>query len=504
MTHTPRRNATALLVLAAIVGITAAAPAAASAENRIFPAAGNGALGFGGDGGPAPQAALNHPRGLVVMPDGGYLIADAGGHRVRRVFPNGTITTVAGTGVAGYSGDGGPATAARLDLPHAVAPLPDGSFLIADTRNHRIRKVSPNGIITTVAGVATKGFSGDGGPATAARITDPRGLDSLPDGSYLIPDTDNNRIRKVSPTGIITTVAGTGTSGFDGDGGAAISAALNSPFGVSALSGGGFLISDTDNRRVRRVTADGRIATVAGVGVTGFSGDGGSATAAQIAPPYNTAALPDGSFLIADTANNRVRRVSPLGTITTVAGQGPAGSSGDGELATNARLNNPKAVFAFGSGFLIADSENNRVRQVRQVAGCVDRSRPRSSYSRASRKTTRRGRVTLRGTARDRSCGAAKVSRVQVSIGRAQGRGRCRHLGSSGRLGRATSCAKRKFLRARAKSLGGGRARWSFKVRRRLPPGRYVAQIRAIDKSNNTERRRRRGASRNVISFRVR
>jgi len=199
---TRRYKAVLLLLFLFVAAIAAMAPAAFAAENRIFTVAGTGAAGFSGDGGPATSAKLHGPRGFVATGDGGYLVADAEGNRVRRVLPNGTITTVAGTGFKGFSGDGGPATSAKLNFPHAVAMLPDGGFLIADTNNFRIRRVSPTGTISTVAGIGIRAFSGDGGAAVAARITAPRGLASLPDGSYLIPDTDNNRIRKVSTTGV--------------------------------------------------------------------------------------------------------------------------------------------------------------------------------------------------------------------------------------------------------------------------------------------------------------
>jgi hypothetical protein len=351
------------LAIALAVGL-AAAPAVSAAEETIFTTAGTGVAGFSGDGGPATLGNLNHPRGLAALPDGGFLIADAGAHRVRRVLPNGNVTTVAGTGVAGFSGDGGPATAARLNQPHAVAALPDGGFLIADANNFRVRKVSSAGTISTVAGTGVKGYAGDGGPATAARISAPRGLDAFGDGSFLIADTDNRRIRRVSVGGIITTVAGVGISGFSGDGGPATSAKISSIYGVSALPQGGFLIADSGTARVRRVSAEGTITTVAGTGVSGFSGDGGPAIGARIAAPYNTAPLPDGGFLIADTANQRVRRVSASGTITTVAGSGSAGFAGEGGSPTNARLSSPKAMLAFAGGFLIADSENHRVRFV--------------------------------------------------------------------------------------------------------------------------------------------
>ncbi|HEX3454161.1 MAG TPA: hypothetical protein VHS03_06010 [Gaiellaceae bacterium] len=352
------------LVLGALAGtggVLAATPAP-----TISTVAGNGALGVAGDGGPATAAELNHPRGLAIAPGGGFAIADAFGETVRRVLSNGTIETVAGTGTAGYSGDGGPATAAELNLPHGVAFLPDGTLLIADTLNNRVRAVSPGGTITTVAGTGAYAYSGDGGPATAAAIESPRGISALPDGGYLIPDTDNQRIRRVATDGTITTVAGNGTRGYAGDGGPATAAELDEPFGAVATSDGGLLIADTGNDVIRRVTPDGTITTVAGNGIRGFAGDGGPATAAELNAPHAVAPLPDGGFLIADEANNRVRCVSPDGTITTIVGTGDAAFGGDGDAPTAAAIYGPKAFAILPSylGFLFADAYNSRVRLV--------------------------------------------------------------------------------------------------------------------------------------------
>jgi NHL repeat len=355
-------------VSCAALGVAAAfllwAPAAPAATNNIFTVAGTGAAGFGGDGGPASAAALNQPIGVAATPDGGFLIADNGNNRVRRVSPAGTITTVAGNGVAGFAGDGGPATAAELDLPAYVAVTADGGFLIADTGNNRVRGVSPAGTITTVAGNGVAGFAGDGGPATAAQLDSPNGVAVAADGSFLIADSDNNRVRRVSPAGTITTVAGNGTAGFAGDGGPAIAAGLDFPIGVAATADGGFLIADSDNNRVRRVSPAGTITTVAGTGTEAAAGDGGPATAAQL-DEKGVAVTADGGFLIADEGNQRVRRVSSAGTITTVAGTGAEGFSGDGGLATAAALSRPVGVAATAEGgFLIADTANNRVRFV--------------------------------------------------------------------------------------------------------------------------------------------
>jgi hypothetical protein len=276
------------------------------------------------------------------------------------VFADGTIKTVAGTGWFGDSGDGGPATAASFKDPIGVAVLPDGSFLIADAGAGRVRRVSPTGIITTVAGNGTRGFSGDGGPATAAEIFDPNGLAVMPDGGFLIADGDYV-VRRVFPDGTITTVAGTGVQGFSGDGGPATAAQLNLPYSVAVTPDGGFLIADSGNRRVRRVSPTGIITTVAGTGVQGSSGDGGAATAAQLNDPTGLATTPDGGFLIADFFGNRVRRVSPTGVITTVAGTGALAvlRNGDGGPATAANIDLPFAVALTPSGGFVFSEEGN-------------------------------------------------------------------------------------------------------------------------------------------------
>ncbi len=327
--------------------------------------AGTGTEAHTGDGGPATAADIGHPRGIAVLPGGGFVFTEPFLSTVRRVGPDGTITTIAGTGVAGYSGDGGPATAAEVDLPHGVAVTRAG-VLFSDAFNHRIRLISPDGTITTVAGTGVKGFSGDGGPAVDAEIDDARGIAALPDGGFLFPDTDNQRIRRVSPDGTITTVAGNGILGDSGDGGPALDAELNRPFSVSPTADGGFLIADTSNNRIRRVQADGTITTVAGTGARGFGGDGGPAVDATLDTPFAVAALPDGGFLIADTNDNRIRRVWPDGTITTIAGTGTAGFSGATGPPEQAEFDLPKALAVLPTyqGFLIGDAANNRVRLV--------------------------------------------------------------------------------------------------------------------------------------------
>jgi fibronectin type III domain protein/NHL repeat-containing protein len=359
--------ALAAAAVALSAGVAFPQEAGAAGTGTISTIAGSDSFGdFSGDGGPAPAAALNEPLGVAVMPDGGYLIADAGNDRVRRVFPDGTIRTVAGTGNYGDSGDGGPATAANLKDPLGVAALPDGGFLIADGGAGRVRRVSATGTITTVAGNGTRGLSGDGGPATAAEIFDPNGVAVLPDGGFLIADGDYV-VRRVFPDGTITTVAGTGVQGFSGDGGPATAAQLNLPYSVAVTPDGGFLIADSGNRRVRRVSPTGIITTVVGTGVQGSSGDGGAATAAQLNQPTGVATTPDGGYLIADFFGNRVRRVSPTGVITTVAGTGALAvfRNGDGGPATAANIDMPFGVASTpGGGFVFSEEGNAAVRFV--------------------------------------------------------------------------------------------------------------------------------------------
>ena len=358
----PRWGARIVLPVGLLAVLVVGAVAARAATNEISTVAGTGVAGFSGDGGRATAAQIGTPT-YVSAAGGGFLYSDQGSNRVRRVSADGTITTIAGNGTAGLSGDNGPATSAQLNAPNGLATLPDGSVLIADSNNNRVRRVSPGGTITTVAGT-TVGFSGDDGPATAAQLSFPVGLAVTPDGGYLIVDNDNNRVRRVSPGGTITTVAGSGPAGSGGDGGPATAAQLNDPSDVALHPGGGFVIADLLSHRLRRVSAGGTITRVAGT-TAGFSGDGGPAAAAQLDNPIGVAVRPDGSILVVDRINDRLRLVSPAGTISTVAGNGTAGFAGDGGLATAAQLNNPIGVAVTAEGdYLIGDTLNHRIRAV--------------------------------------------------------------------------------------------------------------------------------------------
>jgi len=285
--------------------------------------------------------------------------------RIRKVDVHGLITTCAGNGGKGYSGDGGPATNATLENPYGVAVDGAGNLFIADTQNQRVRKVNTNGIITTVAGNGRAVYSGDGGAATNAGLFFPYGVAVDAGGNLFIADRSSERVRKVDTNGIIMTVAGNGTNGFSGDGGAATKAELGSPTGVAVDGGGNLYIVDYGNQRIRKVDTNGVITTFAGSNGTGYSGDGGAATKASLNNPSGVSVDPQGNVFIADTFNLRVRKVDVRGIITTVAGNGGSGLNGDGGPATKATLYNPYGVATDASGNLyIADALNERVREV--------------------------------------------------------------------------------------------------------------------------------------------
>ncbi|MGH8896178.1 MAG: NHL repeat-containing protein [Egibacteraceae bacterium] len=361
----PRRFRTVYASTAVLVLVLAAVGTVLAVQNR----AGKTPAPPGVDPSPATSVQLNYPGDLAVAADGTLYIAERGNDRVRKVDPSGTITTVAGTGVQGFSGDGGPATAANLYYPYGVTVDTDGTLYIAEWGNNRVRKVNSSGTITTVAGTGTQGFSGDSGPATAANLSGPDGVAIAADGNLYITEVileeDNHRVRKVDHSGTIITVAGTGIRGFSGDGGPATAANLFSPIGVAVTTDGALYIADADNCRVRKVDYSGTIITVAGTGTCGFSGDGGPATAANLDNPADIAVTADGTLYIADSSNHRVRKVDLSGTITTVAGTGTQGFSGDRGPATAANLSGPDGVAIAADGTLyIADSSNHRVRKV--------------------------------------------------------------------------------------------------------------------------------------------
>lgn len=323
--------------------------------------------------GPATAAHLNFPIGLALDSTGNLYIADTYNHRIRKVSPQGTLSTFAGTGDAygscadggRYSGDGGPATNALLNCPNGVVVDQAGIVYIADTGNYVIRKVTPDGIISTFAGTGTPGYSGDGGQGANAQFTPSAlAMDTL--GDLYISDGDAQVIRKIAPGGVITTVAGTGIKGYTGDGGQAISAQLCYPEGIALDKAGNLFIADSGNGVIRKVDASGLITTIAGDGpLTPTLGDGGPATKAEFQNPVAVAVDAAGNLFIADVNDDRIREIRTDGIIVTAAGN-PGNVNGifdgDGGLATNAGIQTPFGVFAQGSNIYVSDTGHNLVR----------------------------------------------------------------------------------------------------------------------------------------------
>jgi len=336
-------------------------------SGMISTVVGSGAFGMGtaGDGGLATAAELQLPNSMAADGLGNLYIADTHNHAIRKITADGVIRTIAGQNVGIYGGDGGPATKAWLYSPQNVAFDTSGNIYIADQGNNRIRKISSDGTISTVAGNGNVGYAGDGGLATLAQLSYPSWVATDTAGNMFIADTNNHRIRKVNTNGIITTVAGMGTSGFSGDGGTATMAQLNSPAGVAIDAAGNLYIADTNNNRIREVLSNSTIVTLAGNGTKGYSGDGGNAADAQLASPNGVAVDTAGNLYIADMANHRIRKVAANGTISTTAGNGMRGYRGNNSPAATAELNFPGGVALDSAGNLyIADTYNNLIRKV--------------------------------------------------------------------------------------------------------------------------------------------
>lgn len=356
-----------VLLVAAIVAAFGSTAVAAEAPS-IRTIAGTGGGGFNGDGKKPLSTRLSGPSGLAYDAAGNLYVADSGDQRIRRIGADGIVTTVAGTGVGGFSGDGGPAVAAQLNFPRAIAVAADGTLYIADTGNNRVRRVTPDGIITTIAGTGVADVNTDVLPAVQSILSAPAGIALDPSGRVVIADTGNGLVRRIEPDGTLVVIAGVVFySTFNGDNQLATLAYLDDPVGLAFDAAGNLLIAESDNHRLRRIdAASGLITTVAGIGAVYDSrGDGGSAAAAGLNQPVGVAVDAKGVVFVSELGGARVRRIGTDGRISTVAGTGEGGYGGDLGPATAAKLFHPSGLVVDARGRLvIADTDNNRVRRV--------------------------------------------------------------------------------------------------------------------------------------------
>jgi sugar lactone lactonase YvrE len=343
-------------------------------QSIITTIAGTGVGGYNGDSIQAATARLYNPYSVIFDSIGNLFIADASNNRIRKIDVSGIVTTIAGTGTAGYNGDNITAISAQLYFPTSVAFDKAGNLFVADWGNQRVRKIDHSGIITTVAGNGTTGYSGDNGPAISAQLYEPLGLafDTL--NNLFISEEVNSTIRKVNTSGIITTIAGTGVSGFSGDTGPATLAQLNEPGHIFIDIYQNLFIGDEGNNRIRKINTTGIISTIAGTGTGGYSGDNSSATSAELNIPFAIVCDSFGNIFFTDEWNNVVRKIDNSGIITTIvgngfgAGTGTGGSSGDNGPALLAELTTPEGITLDKFGNLyIADLGNHRIRKVTNV-----------------------------------------------------------------------------------------------------------------------------------------
>jgi DNA-binding beta-propeller fold protein YncE len=337
----------------------------------ISTVAGTGEQGFAGDGGPAVAAVLNNPFDLAFDADGNLIFSDTFNHRIRRIDARtGLITTIAGNGERGFSGDGGPATAAALNEPYGVVVDGNGEVFFADRLNRRVRRIDSRGRITTLAGDGSGKFSGDGGLAPLAGLAEPNGL-ALADNRLYIADVADHRVRVVDlHNGKIATFAGTGAGRHDGDGGPATDAGIFGARAVAFAPDGSLYVMERQGSCIRQIE-DGIIYTIAGTGDRGYAGDGGDARQAVFAAPKEMAMAPNGDIFVVDTENHAIRLIeAATGIVRTIAGNGTAGPGGDGGPAERAGLARPHgAVVGPDGSVYIGDSENHRVRRLTPATG---------------------------------------------------------------------------------------------------------------------------------------
>lgn len=333
----------------------------------ISTVAGSGVRGCSGDGGPAVAAQLDNPFDIAFDADGNLVFSDTFNHRLCRIDARTqVIATIAGTGERGFSGDGGPATRAQLNEPYGVVVDRSGAVCFADRLNGRVRRVDPSGIATTLAGDGAGRFGGDGGPAAAAGLVEPNGLAlDAAQTRLFITDVADHRVRVIDlPTGRIDTFAGTGAPRHDGDGGPATQAGVFGARAVAVAPDGSVYVMERQGSSIRRIR-DGIIGTVAGTGARGYAGDGGDARRAVFAAPKEMALDAVGNIYVVDTENHAIRMIDAATWIVRTIAGGTQGPHGDGGLATHAGLARPHGAAVGPDGAVyIADSENHRIRKL--------------------------------------------------------------------------------------------------------------------------------------------
>jgi len=342
-----------------------------SAQAQIITTiAGDSTAGYNGDNIPAISAELNAPTFVALDGLGNYYISDWQNNRIRKVNTSGIITTIAGTGTPGLSGDGGPATNAKIWTPAGLKFDKYGNLYFADESNSCVRRIDTSGIITTIAGTGAYGFSGDGNPATSAKLYAPHDIAIDDSGNVYIADDENNCVRKVNSAGIISTIAGIGgMRGNSGDGGQATAATLNSPYGITLDGSSNIYVTDYDNNNIRKINTGGIISTIAGTGYAGYSGDGNPATASELHAPAGIAVDKNGNIYIGDALNYRVREInfSEGGIITTIAGNGLITYGGDDGPATAAGILPVGVTIDNNGSIYIADFGHSRIRYIKNT-----------------------------------------------------------------------------------------------------------------------------------------
>jgi uncharacterized protein (TIGR03437 family) len=356
-------------LLFSLVSVAAVSSAQTPPSFTISTVVGTGTGGFAGDAAAANVAQVNFPMSIARSAAGTLYIADTFNVRVRTVQTDGIIRTVIGTGTRGFSGDGAAATSALISSPYGVAVDAAGNIYFSDSQNNMVRKVSTAGTITRIAGSGVQGFGGDGANAVDAWMSLPTGIAVDNAGNVFVADTQNHRVRRIGTDGKIATVLGTGQPNFNGDDGPGEQAAVFYPEGLSLDSAGNLYVADTFNHRIRRLSTSGIVTTVAGNGIAAFRGDGGQAATASLNYPRGVFFDASGNVLIADSINNRIRMVTENGVIRTIAGNGLFGDAGDDGPAAQALFRYPRAVISNGAGgYLVLDTDNHRIRQLTPVA----------------------------------------------------------------------------------------------------------------------------------------